>query len=71
MCAFPRCKCVYASTDGIRKHSNKKHKKWISKLKPSEFSINLNFDFDELMTQEEYNFFFMPETIFDHALGID
>ena len=45
-----KCMKKYASTDGVRKHSRKKHLEWISFLKPKQYCTEIKslFDSDEL-----------------------
>tara|TARA_Y100000389_G_C17348042_1_gene456903 strand:- start:153 stop:446 length:294 start_codon:yes stop_codon:yes gene_type:complete len=40
-CLYPDCRHSYLTTDGLRKHANKKHPEWIKNKKPSEYAFHI------------------------------
>ena len=61
-----KCYRQYASTDGVRKHANKKHPKWIKGLKPLDYSTPCDglteykvlTEFEVLTDEDIVNLFF-------------
>ena len=44
-----KCGDMYATTDAVRKHARKRHEKWITGLRPSEYAVDV-YDFSTALS---------------------